>query len=222
MWADVLQISQQRQALFVVGNVKMTNLKLISNISIWTLLTFVACSTTTTKTFQGDPVNQDTAYSASTKQLRSNKIPDSIFHMTNLLKLEISGEDCDTRQFDEKGNDITQCGMINEIPKQIESLKNLTTLRLTLNAIKTIPNELTELKNLKLINLTDNAALEEVDNLAKMQSLKYLLLYGCLTKLPDNISELKNLRELGLVGNNLDKSEQTRIKKALPNCIVRF
>ena len=86
-----------------------------------------------------------------------------------------------------------------------------------------MPKEIAQLKQLKLLDLTDNAGLEDVDNLAKMPSLERLLLYGCnLTKLPDNIGDLKNLKELGLVGNNLNKAEQARIRKALPNCDVRF
>jgi Leucine-rich repeat (LRR) protein len=82
---------------------------------------------------------------------------------------------------------------------------------------------LTELNNLTLIDLTDNAGLNNVDNLAKLQNLEYLYVYGCgLTKLPDNIGDLKNLKELGLVGNNLNNTERTRIKKALPTCIIKF
>ena len=197
--------------------------KLISTILVWTLIIFFACSTTTKKTFQSDPINQDTVYSVSTKQLKSDKIPDSVFQMTNLQRLEIAGEDCDTQQFDKEGANVAQCWMITEIPSQIKNLQKLITLRLTLNAIKTIPNELTELKDLKLLDLTDNAGLENVDNLAKMENIKYLLLYGCgLTKLPDSISNLKNLKELGLVSNNLDNAEKTRLRKVLPNCITKF
>jgi hypothetical protein len=184
---------------------------------------FFACSTTTTKTFRYDPTNQDTVYSVSTKELRCDKIPDSVFQMSNLRRLEIAGEDCDTHQFDKDGHDITQCWMITEIPGEIKKLQKLTTLRLTLNAIKTIPGELTQLKSLKSLDLTDNASLENIDNLTKMQNLESLFLYGCgLTKLPDEIGNLKNLKELGLVGNNLDKAEQLRVRKALPNCNIKF
>jgi Leucine-rich repeat (LRR) protein len=194
----------------------MTIIKLISTIFIWTLLTFVACSTTTTRTSRLDTVNIDTVYSTSTKQLKSDRIPDSVFQMTNLRHLAISGMDCDN-------SDRTNCWTIKEIPEQIKNLQDLTTLRLTLNAIRTIPNELTELNHLKLVDLTDNTGLSNIDNIAKIKSLESLYLYGCgLTKLPDNISNLKNLKVLGLVGNSLDETEQTGIKKALPNCIIKF
>jgi Leucine-rich repeat (LRR) protein len=186
------------------------------NIFFWTLLIITSCSTKTVKISHVDTVNGDTTYNTSTQQLKSDKIPDSVFQMTNLRHLAINGMDCDY-------GDRTNCWMIKEIPAEIKNLKKLTTLRLTLNAVSTIPNELTELNTLTLIDLTDNAGLNNVDNLAKLQNLEHLYLYGCgLTKLPDNIGDLKNLKELGLVGNNLDNTERTRIKKALPNCIIKF
>ena len=194
----------------------MTNLKLISNILFATLFAIVACSTMTAKLYSADNAYSDTTYATSTQQLKSNRIPDSVFQLTELRHLSINGMDCDY-------GDRTNCWMIKEIPTEIKNLKKLTTLRLTLNAVSTIPNELTELNNLTLIDLTDNAGLNNIDNLAKLQSLEYLYLYGCgLTKLPNNIGDLKNLKELGLVGNNLENTERTRIKKALPNCIIKF
>jgi Leucine-rich repeat (LRR) protein len=194
----------------------MTNLKFISYLFFAALFTIVACSTTTAKLYSADNVYSDTAYTSSTQQLKSDKMPDSVFQMTELRHLSINGMDCDY-------GDRKKCWMIKEIPSDIKNLKNLTTLRLTLNAIATIPNELTHLHNLTLIDLTDNAGLTNIDNLTQLPNLQYLYLYGCrLTKLPDNIGDLKNLKELGLVGNHLDKAEQTRIKKALPNCEIKF
>lgn len=194
----------------------MTNFKLTSNIFFATLFTTVACSTTTAKLYSADNAHSDTTYTTSTQQLKSDKIPDSVFQLTNLRHLSINGMDCDY-------GDRTNCWMLKEIPSDIKNLKNLTTLRLTVNAISTIPNELTELNKLTLIDLTDNAGLTSIDNLTKLPKLQYLYLYGCgLTKLPDNISDLKNLKELGLVGNHFDKAEQTRIKEALPKCIIKF
>jgi Leucine-rich repeat (LRR) protein len=194
----------------------MTNLKLITNIIFGTLLTIAACSTTTAKLNHVDTVHSDTTYTTSTQQLKSDRIPDSVFRLTELRHLSINGMDCDY-------GDRTNCWMIKEISADIKNLKSLTTLRLTLNAIKAIPNELAELKNLTLIDLTDNPALTNINCLTQLANLQYLYLYGCgLTKLPDNIGDLKNLKALGLVGNHLDKAEQARIKKALPNCDIKF
>ena len=119
--------------------------------------------------------------------------------------------------------DRTNCCMIKEIPGDIKNLKNLSMLRLTRNTITAIPNELIDLNNLILLVLTDNAGLTNIYPLTKLFSLQYLYLYDCgLAKLTDDIGDLKNLKELGLVGNHLDKAEQLRIKKALPNCIITF
>ena len=201
---------------FEYAGYAMTTPKFISLFFTWIVLTFMACSATTKKAKQVAITNLDTSYSTSTKQLKSNKIPDSVFRMTKLRHLAISGMDCDY-------GDKTNCWDINEIPAGLKNLKDLKTLRLTVDAIASIPLELTELKNLKLFDLSDNAGLTSFDNIAKCQSLEYLYLYGCgLTKLPDNIGDLKNLKELGLVGNNLDNTERTRITKALPNCIIKF
>ena len=176
----------------------------------------MACSTTTRQANQGDRTNPDTVYSISTQQLKSDKIPDSVFRMIKLRHLAISGMDCDY-------GDNKNCWGISEIPAEIKNLKDLTTLSLTVDAIAVVPVELTELKKLKLFDLSDNAGLTSFDNITKCRSLEFLYLDGCgLPKLPNNIGDLKNLKELGLTGNNIDKSELTRIKKALPNCIIKF
>ena len=194
----------------------MTNLKLISNILFATLFAIGACSTTTAKFHSADNIHSDTTYTTSTQQLKSDRIPDSVFQLTELRHLSINGMDCNY-------GDRTNCWMIKEIPTDVKNLRNLKTLSLTLNAITTIPNELSDLNNLTLIDLTDNAALKNINSLTNLPNLQYLYLYGCgLTKLPDNIGDLKSLKVLGLVGNHLEKSEQTRIKKALPNCDIKF
>jgi hypothetical protein len=40
--------------------------------------------------------------------------------------------------------------------------------------------------------------------------------------MPANIGNLKLLKELDLKGNFISPKEQIRIKKALPNCKIRF
>jgi Leucine-rich repeat (LRR) protein len=193
----------------------MTVVKLISGILICAFLV-VNCHSTTRKTDSFTLSNTDTVYYASTKQLKSNHIPDSVFQMTNLKHLAIQGMDCDY-------GDHEHCWEISEILIQVKNLKDLETLSLTVNSIDSIPIELTELKKIISIDFSDNAGFQNIDNITKIKSLQYLYLYGCgLTKLPDNIGDLINLKELGLVGNNLSKAEQERIKKVLPGCRIRF
>lgn len=194
----------------------MSNIRLIANIFFLIFFTIVACSPTSVNFYSDDIGNADTAYATSTLELKSEKIPDSVFRLSKLQHLSINGMDCDY-------GDRANCWMIKEIPTEIKNLKNLITLRLTLNAISTIPNELAELNKLELVDLTDNSGLTNVDVLTKLHNLQYLYLFGCgLTKLPDNINELKNLKELGLVGNHIEIAEQARIKKALPKCDIKF
>lgn len=190
-------------------------LKYIFCISSITCISTIAYS-------QGKHAGSDTFYSATTKQLKSNKIPDSVFNITSLRMLSIQGDDCDRRIIDANGKDVTQCWMINEIPSQIKNLKNLATLRITLNAITVLPKEISELKNLKLIDLIDGGLLN-VDAVIQITGLEYLYLYGCqIEKMPENIGNLKNLKELGLAGNHIEASERERIRKALPNCRIIF
>lgn len=159
----------------------------------------------------------DTTLSISTAQLRSSTIPDSIFLMTHLRHLTITGMDCDYAPH-------PNCWMISEIPAKLKNLRELTTFRLTLSAILVIPHELTELKYLKLLDLTDGTlANANLDNISEITSLEYLYLYGCgLSKLPTDIGRLASLKELGLSGNNFTSAEQARIRKALPRCKITF
>jgi Leucine-rich repeat (LRR) protein len=193
----------------------MSNKNFVRELCIAAIFTFSACTTKTAKP-DDDLVRNDTKYTSSTELLMSDEIPDSIFQFTELRHLTITGMDCD---YGNKAN----CWMIKKIPQEIRNFKKLTTLRLTVGGITDIPKELAELENLTLIDLTDNAALTDVSNLTGLQNLQYLYLYGCgLTKLPENIGKLSRLKELGLVGNRIDKAEQVRVRKVLPNCDIKF
>ncbi|HEY8935354.1 MAG TPA: leucine-rich repeat domain-containing protein [Cyclobacteriaceae bacterium] len=164
-----------------------------------------------------------TIYSIATQDIQTNEIPKKVFEMGSLRKLTIIGMDCDYIQVDEKGNDITKCWAIREIPKEIKKLKKLETLELRVNSIQTLPKEIRELKNLKTLDLTDNPGLSNIDNVIELENLEELVLFGCyLTKLPADIGQLKKLRYLGLTGNNIELTEQGRIKKVLPTCDIKF
>ena len=193
----------------------MTFIKFTSAIFIWTLINVCACSTKTRLSKSIHTYNLDTIYSTSTAQLKSSKIPDSVFLMANLKHLSILGMDCN------KGD--TGCLMLKELPNEIANLKKLTSIRLESNAIKIIPNELSQLKNLTFLDLSFNWKISNIASLTQIQSLEFLYLQGCgLHQLPDNIADLKKLKKMGLFGNYIDQTEQERIKKALPNCYITF
>ncbi len=201
-----------------------------NSLIIGTVLLAIGCASTTTdktviQTSFDKQLHSDTTtiYYSSTALLKSKYIPDSVFQMTNLRHLSVQGMDCDYREVDDKGNDITKCWMISEIPPQIKNLNQLETLQLNVNSISNIPIELTELKNLKSLILDDNSGLSDIDNVVKLENLEFLSLNGCnISKLPDNIGQLKKLKSLGLAGNSISETEKDRIKKALPNCETYF
>jgi hypothetical protein len=160
--------------------------------------------------------DNDTLFYSTTRELRSNLIPDSVFLMINLRHLAIMGMDCDY-------GDHTTCWMITEIPKKIANLRELVSLTLNVNAISTIPEEITQLKKLRFLDLTDNLNITNADVLSGLQNLEKLYLFGCgLKKLPNDIGQLKNLKYLGLTGNPISNDEIARIKKELPYCEVIF
>ncbi|MGI4865824.1 MAG: leucine-rich repeat domain-containing protein [Janthinobacterium lividum] len=201
----------------------MIKLLFLASIFLEVAFATAACSASTANVDDVAVISKSTIYNTSTQQLKSNRIPDSVFQMTNLRELSISGMDCDYVKRDKEGRIIIDCWMIKEIPADIKNLKKLTTLQLPLNAISRIPNEITQLTNLVSVNLTDNPGLSDVDILARLTQLKYLCLYGCnIKKFPADIGNLRNLKELGLAGNDIGKVELERIKKALPNCKVIF
>lgn len=157
-----------------------------------------------------------TVYVTTTTALKSNQIPSSVFMHTNLRYLSIQGMECDY-------GDTTNCWMIHEIPKAVANLTNLESLRLPLNAIQTIPSEVCTLQHLKVLDLTDNPSLSNIANIELLTNLEELYLFGCgLQKLPIGIEKLVKLKYLGLTGNLIDSAELSRIKEALPSCIVIY
>jgi hypothetical protein len=96
----------------------MTNLKLILLIFIWTNFTFCSSSVIKSNQIASKVSNLATTYYKSTQELKSNKIPDSVFQMTELRHLAISGMDCDY-------GDHLNCWAINDLPPQISNLKKI-------------------------------------------------------------------------------------------------
>lgn len=158
----------------------------------------------------------DTEYITTTRALKSNKIPDSVFEMKHLKYLYISGMDCDY-------GDNTHCWSISEVPEKIGQLTELETLSLIVNSISSLPVSVSKLSKLRMLDLTDNLNLEQVDFITSLPQLESLSLFGCrIKKLPANISVLKNLKQLGLTGNPIQPEEINRLKRELPHCKIVF
>ncbi len=174
-------------------------------------------------TFSQEVKKDTTTFISTTNQLKSNYIPDSIFQMTYLKHLTITGMDCDLFILDDHGKNKTNCFMIREIPIQINQLIFLESLQLNVNSISILPKEISGLKNLKVLDLTDNSNLTDIESIVRLENLEILSLNGCnLSKLPSEIIRLSKLKSLGLTGNPLNEVEKERIKNSLPNCIINF
>lgn len=118
------------------------------------------------------------------------EIPKNIFERTELKYLSVFGEDCDIKPM--------ECFAINEVPKEIQNLKNLEVLRLTLNYIVELPIEILELKKLKVLDLTENPNFSDLETIKKIKWLKEFYCFGC----------------------NLSNKEILLLKKELPNCKI--
>lgn len=169
------------------------------------------------------PSGSATAYVTSTRQLKSDKLPDSIFQITTLRRLTVNGGGCTGSAGNNNAGGNANCWMIHEIPAEIANLQQLLLLELKANDLHTIPQELAYLPKLKTLDLSDNPALTNINPVAKLVNLEYLYLYGCgLQVLPTYIGDLIHLKQLGLAGNRIGAAEQERIRQVLPNCKIAF
>lgn len=192
---------------------------------------------------------KDTIYFTSTYLLGRSDIPDSVFRMKHLRTLSIAGMDCPPpmhqKYIDKNGKVMDSCyslkaiplavgnlrelrvlslgNDIKEIPPFIKNLAELQVLSLTDNPIRSLPKEIADLKSLRELNLAD-CPLDSIAYIENLPKLEKLFLHGCpIKKLPNDLSRWTSLRLLGLHRTKIiDKTEQERIRKALPNCRIQF
>jgi len=113
---------------------------------------------------------------------------------------------------------------LSAIPAEIGQLRNLQTLYLSYNKLSSLPAKIVELENLQTLDLRFNklhSLPAEIGQLRNLQTL-YLSYNDKLTSLPAEIGQLANLQNLDLWNTNLSKQEIQKIKKLLPNCVIRF
>ncbi|MFX0147216.1 MAG: leucine-rich repeat domain-containing protein [Candidatus Hodarchaeota archaeon] len=99
--------------------------------------------------------------------------------------------------------DLSNSG-INEIPKNVNNLRNLENLILTNNNLRFLPDSICELKNLNYLDLSLNKMLELPEAISNLKSLKNLNLYdNKLKKLPNSFGGLESLEKLSIEFNEL-------------------
>lgn len=118
------------------------------------------------------------------------KIPPEVFNQTKLIYLSVWGQDCDVPSI--------PCMAISKVPTGIKHLKNLKELHLVLNYIHELPPEILELKKLEVLDLTENPNFKDVQTVMKMNWLKQFTCYGC----------------------HLSTEDVTKLKTALPSCLI--
>lgn len=103
---------------------------------------------------------------------------------------------------------------LSNFPTSTGSLKQLKTLLLAGNPIKTLPDDLSQLTALEELSLNHNRLSSLAGDWTGLKQLKKLHLYNNeLKTLPDSFIHLINLEELNMAANPL---------KALPECLLEL
>ena len=120
----------------------------------------------------------------------TDNIPKSIKFLSNLTNLRI--------------NSLSyQIDGLNELPKEIGNLINLTVLNLYFNNLRKLPDSIKNLTNLTSLHLGDNYFNELPNSIESLTNLSNLnLSFNNLTSLPKFIGNLSNLKTLNLSNNS--------------------
>jgi tetratricopeptide (TPR) repeat protein len=93
---------------------------------------------------------------------------------------------------------------LNQLPPNLDQLKNLEELDLSYNNFKEIPAVIYKMKYLRDLNLNDNQIMKVSKNIQDLKDLKNLSLSNNkILSLPEEFSRLKGLKKLELGGNRL-------------------
>ena len=118
---------------------------------------------------------------------------------------------------------VTSLGLIdkqlNDMPKGLEKLTQLTTLHLDHNQLTNVKG-LENLTQMESLHLGMNQ-LTDVKNLGKLPRLRILSLYNNQLTDLEGLEKLEKLERLNLENNQLTKTQVDQLQKALPNCKIK-
>ena len=145
-------------------------------------------------------------------QLRTST---DIANRETAIKMESWLDGCEEYAMEQVGR---ICELVNRDWREFLKKLDLHNYNLT-----SIPAEIGNLKSLNYLDLRDNNLTSLPTEIAKLQALKWLRLNrNNLTSIPAEIAKLQALKWLFLQDNPITKTEQQRIRKLLPNCIIYF
>jgi len=108
---------------------------------------------------------------------------------------------------------------LKEFPYWLTNYKNLTTIILEKNNIKSV--QVPKMLQLKYLDLSNNKVKNIDGDFADIPNLEYLYLNGMnLKKLPTSIIKLPKLKILDIRGNNIPFSEIKNLIQSMPNTLI--
>jgi tetratricopeptide (TPR) repeat protein len=134
-----------------------------------------------------DNVKTGKSKSIQLNRVGLNKIPNEIFDLSNLERLELFGNN------------------ISEIPIEITQLNSLKYLYLSVNPISEIPDYVFELESLEELRIADAKISIIPNTIGKAKGLKEVHLHeNKITEIPLEIIQLKSLKHINLSHNNIE------------------
>lgn len=148
--------------------------------------------------------------------------------MFNDYHLDLSNEDIKTMPKNiQTLNNITSIdlrgNLLEEFPHEILKMKNLEELILSINNIKNIPNNIDQLENLRFLNINGNnlrGIPESISNLSNLTSLG--LSNNKISELPNSMSRMVNLKILNISYNPIGVQQFQNLNKKLPQVKIIF
>lgn len=149
------------------------------------------------------------ARTLSLADLDLRRVPDSLGHFTQLLRLSLRGNELTAlpeslgrmtqlRELYLSGNKLTA------LPESLGQMTQLRELNLSNNKLTALPESLGQMTQLRRLNLNNNNLMALPESLGQLTRLVQLDLYGNkLTVLPEALGRMTQLREIDLRFNQL-------------------